>query len=272
MHPKLKHLAGASDVDRCTDLMKLPPVHALVFLVLTLPAAAQDLLWSGSGSGIIEEISLTRSSGLAEAGDPGLGTPVDYEYFLLGTHPSGTLTTSESGYAENIYVSQNAGYGSVSPFVGSAGNHAFSTGYPSLGGTMGGLRIVNDLVFDTTPLLNSFRSGSGLLGAPSQLEGDSIIFYDDTDFSRVSSTSYNHTLLILNDPSGTAFDSADFGSAEFDLSKFATAKLYRESVSATYAGSYHLSFVADLKCIPEPGALLLVAMGALPLARRRRRG
>lgn len=271
MHPKLKHLAGASDVDRYTGLMKLPPVHALVFLVLTLPAAAQDLLWSGSGSGIIEEISFFRST--ASSNEPKLGGAVDYEFFFLGTQASSASTSSLAIYGENIYVSDSAGYGQVSPLLGSAGNHSFSTGYPSFAGVTGALHIVNDLVFDTAPLLSSFDSGSGLLGVPAELHGDSIIFFDDYDYSRVSTTFFNHTLVILNDPSGTAFDSAFFDGGLYDLSKFATAKLYHESVSGDPMGiNYDLSFVADLKCIPEPGSLLLVALGALPLARRRRRG
>lgn len=250
--------------------MKLPPIQALVFLVLTLPASAQSL-WSGSGTGIIEEISLVRSTGLALADDPKLGSSVNYDYFLLGTYPSGTPTSSQSVYLENIFVSQLAGYGSGSPFRGSAGNYSFATGGSSWG-RMGKLNIVNDLVFDTTPLLNSFQSVSGLTGVPSQLAGDSIIFSDDTDFSRTSSTYYHHTLLILNDPSGTAFDSAFFDAVAFDLSKFTTTKLYHEIVSSNYMGSTNLNFVADLKSIPEPGTLVLVVLGVLPLARRRRLG
>jgi hypothetical protein len=256
--------------------MQLPPVQSLVFLILTLPVAAQGLLWSGSGSGIIEEISLVRSSGLADVNDPKVGTPVDYDYFLLGTNPAPGFTNSESGskYTENIYVAQNAGYGSTYPLSGSAGNHAFATGGVSLSGKQSHLRIVNGLVLDTTSLLESaFTNKPELLGLPPQLSGDSIIYYDDSEFSRISSTNYYHTLLILNDPSGTAFDSADFGSVEFDLSKFATAKLYRENLSKINVqggSSYYISFVADLKSIPEPSALVLVVMGVLPLARRKR--
>ncbi len=161
----------------------------------------------------------------------------------------------------------------MSPFLGSAGNHTFATGYPSFAGVTGALHIANDLVFDTSPLLSSFKSESGLLGVPAQLHGDSIIFFDDYDYSRVSTTYYKHKLLILIDPSGTAFDSAFFDAGLYDLSKFATAKLYHESVSGDPAGINHdLSFVADLKCIPESSTLLLAAIGALPLARRRRAG
>jgi len=251
--------------------MKSSPLQTLWFLALTLPIPAQDLLWSASGTGIIEEISFFRSTPSSD--DPQPGGAVDYEFFFLGSQASSASTSSLAVYGENIYVSDSAGYGQVSPLLGSAGNHTFSTGYPSFAGVTGALHIVNDLVFDTSPLLGSFKSESGLLGVPSHLPGDSIIFVDDYDYSRVSTTYYNHTLLILNDPSGTAFDSAFFDAGFYDFSKFATAKLYHESVSGDPAGINHdLSFVADLKCIPESSTLVLVAISALPLVRRRRTG
>lgn len=244
-----------------------------MLLNLTLPVRAQNPLWAGNGTGIIEEICFFRSSASTDGNDPQLGSAVDYEFFFLGSQPAGSSTSSLATYGENIYISDSAGYGQVSPLLGSAGNHSFSTGYPSFAGVTGALHIVNDLVFDTAPLLGSFDSGSGLLGVPSELHGDSIIFFDDYDYSRVSTTYYNHTLLILNDPGGTAFDSAFFDAGLYDFSKFATAKLYHESVSGDPAGiNYQLSFVADLKCIPEPSTLWLVVAGALPLARRRLNG
>lgn len=254
-------------------LMKRSPLQALVLLALLLPVSAQDLLWSGSGTGIIEEISFFRSAAAADGGDPELGSALDYEYFFLGSQPSGASTSSLASYGENIYVSDSAGYGQVSPLLGAVGNHAFSTGYPSFAGVTGTLQIVNDLVFDTSSLLSAFDSESGLLGVPSQLTGDSIIFSDDYDYSRVSTTYYSHTLLILNDASGTAFAAAFFNADLYDFSKFTTAKLYHESVSGDPTGiNYDLSFVADLKCIPEPSTLLLLALGALPMARRKRPG
>ncbi len=87
-------------------LMKSPPLQALWFLALTLPIPAQDLLWSGSGTGIIEEISFFRST--ASSNDPKPGGAVDYEFFFLGTQASSASTSSLAVYGEKIYVYDSA--------------------------------------------------------------------------------------------------------------------------------------------------------------------
>ena len=219
---------------------------------------------------MIEEISFYASSGSSDA-DPSLGSLVEYRYLFSGTSLSGGSTMQQASYSENANVAQAAGYGSVSPFEGSVGNYSFGTGFYSFRGSPGTLFIINNSLFDTTPLLDSFASESGLIGVPTQLEGDSIIFLSDSDFSRTSGASYKHTLVVLNDPSGNAFDSAFFGDVDASIDDFTSAKLYHESVTGSPVGiTYNLSFVADLKAVPEPAGIMLVVLGAIPLFRRNR--